>query len=218
FSQFSAAFSALNVREEASYQMTLTASSIGVVGTPAWVVNVREEIGRSPAWEILSDQLFERVSTVLKSHGLGHFSDLSSPEQITLLEEAHRDIMSENNKVYQAFESQFSKSMDTEIAKEARARVVQDNREGTEEAQYLDGILDSAAEGAVSLLRELPREHLGSLRLMLNQAVPSKARLDIWRLLLKHTAAREEYELLVRQNRNSTISGQDIYITHRCQA
>lgn len=30
--------------------------------------------------------------------------------------------------------------------------------------------------------------------------------------------AREEYELLVRQNRNSTISGQDIYITHRCQA
>lgn len=72
-----------------------------------------------------------------------------------------------------------------------RARVVQDsaaNREGTEEAQYLDRILDSAAEGAVSLLRELPREHLGSLRLMLNQAVPSRARLDIWRLLLKHTA------------------------------
>ncbi|CAM9738436.1 unnamed protein product [Ectocarpus sp. 13 AM-2016] len=198
--------------------MTSTASSMGAVGTPAWVVNVREEIGRSPAWEVLSDQLFERVSTVLKSHGLGHFSDLSSPEQITLLEEAHRDIMSENNKVYQAFESQFSKSMDAEIAKEARARVVQDNREGTEEAQYLDRILDSAAEGAVSLLRELPREHLGSLRLMLNQAVPSKTRLDIWRLLLKHTAAREEYELLVRQNRNSTISGQDIYITHRCQA
>lgn len=49
--------------------------------------------------QVLSDQLFERVSTVLKSHGLGHFSDLSSPEQITLLEEAHRDIMSENNKV-----------------------------------------------------------------------------------------------------------------------
>lgn len=29
--------------------------------------------------------------------------------------------------------------------------------------------------------------------------------------------AREDYELLMKQNRNSTISGQDIYITHRCQ-
>eukprot|EP00752_Nemacystus_decipiens_P010548 g9393.t1 len=162
--------------------------------TPAWVVNVREEISRSPAWEVLSDQLYERVSTVLESHGLGHFSDLSAAEQITLLEEAHRDISSEDNK--------------DEAAK----------RDGTDEALYLDRILDSAAEGAVSLLRELPREHLGSLRLMLNQPVPSRARLDIWRLMLKHTAVREEYELLMKQNRNSTISGQDIYITHRCQA
>lgn len=58
----------------------------------------------------------------------------------------------------------------------------------TDEALYLDSILDSAAQGAVSLLKELPREHLGSLRLMLNQAVPCRARLDIWRLLLKQTA------------------------------
>ncbi|CAB1117541.1 unnamed protein product [Ectocarpus sp. CCAP 1310/34] len=226
FSQFSAALSALNVREEASYQMIPTASGMGAVGTPAWVVNVREEIGRSPAWEVLSDQLFERVSTVLKSHGLGHFSDLSSPEQITLLEEAHRDIMSENNKVYQAFESQFSKSMDAEIAKEARARVVQDsaaNREGTEEAQYLDHILDSAAEGAVSLLRELPREHLGSLRLMLNQAVPSKARLDIWRLLLKHTAVLLESgsvasrRILPLSSRNVVLMKTVLSYHHACK-
>ncbi|CAM9546561.1 unnamed protein product, partial [Hapterophycus canaliculatus] len=194
---------------------------MGDLSTPAWVAKVREEIGRSPAWEVLSDQVYARVSTILKSHGLGHFSDLSSPEQITLLEEAHRDIMSEDNKVYQAFESQFSKSMDAEIAKEARARV--DKHEAakhghTDEALYLDSILDSAAQGAVSLVKELPREHLGSLRLMLNQAIPSRTRLDIWRLLLKHTAVREEYELLMKQNRNSTISGQDIYITHRCQA
>lgn len=51
------------------------------------------------ATQVLSDQLYERVSTVLESHGLGHFSDLSSAEQITLLDEAHRDISSENNKV-----------------------------------------------------------------------------------------------------------------------
>lgn len=62
-------------------------------------------------------------------------------------------------------------------------------RDGADEALYLDRILDAAAEGAVSLLRELPREHLGSLRLMLNQPIPSRARLDIWKLLLKHTAA-----------------------------
>eukprot|EP00903_Cladosiphon_okamuranus_P009352 g8918.t1 len=102
-----------------------------------------------------------------------------------------------------------------------RARVDHDEaakRDGTYEALYLDRILESAAEGAVSLLTELPREHLGSLRLMLNQPVPSRARPDIWRLLLKHTAVREEYELLMKKNRNSTISGQDIYITHRCQA
>lgn len=74
-----------------------------------------------------------------------------------------------------------------------RARVDQDEaakRDGTDEALYLDRILDSAADGAVSLLRELPREHLGCLRLMLNQPIPSRARLDIWRLLLKHTAVR----------------------------
>lgn len=41
---------------------------------------------------------------MLESHGLGHFSDLSSAEQITLLEEAHRDISSEDNKVgYNAY-------------------------------------------------------------------------------------------------------------------
>lgn len=49
--------------------------------------------------QVLSDQLYEQVSTVLESHGLRHFSDLSSAEQITLLEEAHRDISSEDNKV-----------------------------------------------------------------------------------------------------------------------
>lgn len=63
-------------------------------------------------------------------------------------------------------------------------------RDGSDEALYLDRILESAAEGAVSLLRELPREHLGSLRLMINQPIPSRARLDTWRLLLKHTAVR----------------------------
>ncbi|CAN0365258.1 unnamed protein product, partial [Pylaiella littoralis] len=117
--------------------MASTASiGAGDLDTPAWVVNVREEISRSPAWEVLSDQLYDRVSIVLKSHGLGHFSDLCSAEQVTLLEEAHREIMSEDNKVYQVFESQFSKFMDTEIAKEARARVEQDEtakRGGTDE-------------------------------------------------------------------------------------
>lgn len=49
--------------------------------------------------QVLSDQLYDRVSIVLKSHGLGHFSDLCSAEQVTLLEEAHREIMSEDNKV-----------------------------------------------------------------------------------------------------------------------
>lgn len=49
--------------------------------------------------QVLSDQLYERVSITLKSHGLGHFSDLSSAEQITLLEGAHREIMSGDNKV-----------------------------------------------------------------------------------------------------------------------
>lgn len=75
-----------------------------------------------------------------------------------------------------------------------RARVDRDQtakRDGADEALYLDRILDSAAEGAVSLLRELPREHLGSLRLMLNQPIPSLARLDIWRLLLKHTSVKQ---------------------------
>ena len=41
----------------------------------------------------------------------------------------------------------------------------------------------------MALLRELPREHLGSLRLMLNQPIPSRARLEIWKLLLRHTSA-----------------------------
>lgn len=31
------------------------------------------------------------------------------------------------------------------------------------------------------------------------------------------TKIREEYKLLMKQNRNIAISGQDIYITHRCQ-
>lgn len=34
---------------------------------------------------------------------------------------------------------------------------------------------------------------------------------------LDKTQVREEYELLMKQNRNSTISALDIYITHRCQ-
>ena len=36
----------------------------------------------------------------------------------------------------------------------------------------------------------------------------------MWRVRMQ---AREDYEQLMKQNRNSTISGQDIYITHRCQ-
>ncbi len=49
--------------------------------------------------QVLTDHIYKRVSTLLESHGLGHFSDLSSAEQITLLEEAHREISSEDNKV-----------------------------------------------------------------------------------------------------------------------
>lgn len=48
---------------------------------------------------MLSDQLYERLETVLKAHGLGHFSDQSEAEQITLLEEAHRELMLEENTV-----------------------------------------------------------------------------------------------------------------------
>lgn len=73
-----------------------------------------------------------------------------------------------------------------------RVRIDQDEgakRDGADEALYLDRILEAAAEGAVALLRELPREHLGSLRLMLNQPIPSRARLEIWKLLLRHTSA-----------------------------
>ena len=72
-----------------------------------------------------------------------------------------------------------------------RIRIDQDEgakRDGADEALYLDRILEAAAEGAVALLRELPREHLGSLRLMLNQPIPSRARLEIWKLLLRHTS------------------------------
>lgn len=54
---------------------------------------------RTLTLQVLSNLLYERVSVVLKSHGLGHFSDLCSAEQVTLLEEAHREIMSEDNKV-----------------------------------------------------------------------------------------------------------------------
>lgn len=71
----------------------------------------------------------------------------------------------------------------------SRGRVSQNEhgaRDGTDEALYLKHILEMAAEGAVSLLNQLPREHLGSLRLMLNQPIPSRARLGMWRLLLKH--------------------------------
>lgn len=69
-------------------------------------------------------------------------------------------------------------------------------RYGADEALYLDRILDTAAEGAVTLLRELPREHLGSLRLMLNQPIPSRARLEIWKLLLRDTSASGSRNLL----------------------
>ncbi|CAM9748338.1 unnamed protein product, partial [Sphacelaria rigidula] len=186
--------------------------------TPSWVLNARDDIGRSPAWEVLSDQLYDRVEVVLKSHGLGHFSDLCEAEQTTLLEEAHRALIAEDNPVYQAFEAHISKSMDAEIAKEARVSQNEHGaRDGTDEALYLKHILEMAAEGAVSLLNQLPREHLGSLRLMLNQPIPSRARLGMWRLLLKHRNAREDYEVLAKEDRKSTISGQDVSITHRSQ-
>lgn len=64
--------------------------------------HIHTEIKSTPCWlhhQVLSDQLYERVSIVLKSHGLGHFSDLCSAEQVTLLEEAHREILCEDNKV-----------------------------------------------------------------------------------------------------------------------
>lgn len=73
-----------------------------------------------------------------------------------------------------------------------RARASKDKvakRDCADEALYLEHILDAAAEGAVSLLWDLPREHLGSLRLMANQPIPSRARLDIWKMTLKHTTA-----------------------------
>ncbi|CAM9674037.1 unnamed protein product, partial [Discosporangium mesarthrocarpum] len=189
---------------------------------PPWIRDVRHELDHSPAWEVLSDNLYERVEVILDAHGLGHFSDLRPAEQVILLEEAQRKMVSDGNKVYHAFEAQFSKIMDAKIAKEARrARLLEDNEnkaDGADEALYLERIIETAAEGAVCLLRELPREHAGSLRLMLNRSIPSRSRLDIWKLLLSHSTAKEEYTIITKQNANLTISGQDVQITHRCQA
>lgn len=39
---------------------------------------------------------------MLESHGLGHFSDLCEAEQITLLDEAHRELISEESNVREA--------------------------------------------------------------------------------------------------------------------
>ncbi|CAM9327817.1 unnamed protein product, partial [Choristocarpus tenellus] len=189
---------------------------------PSWISHVRGELGNSPAWEVLSNNLYHRIEMILKSHGLGHFSDLQSAEQVALLEEAQREMMLAGSDVYRAFEVQFSKIMDTEIAKEARRMILHEGighkADEADEALYLERILDIAAEGAVCLLQDLPREHMGSLRLMLNQPIPMRSRLELWKLLLSHTVVRGEYNLSMKQNQNLTISGHDVQITHRCQS
>lgn len=53
--------------------------------------------------QVLSDQVFERLSSVLESNSLGHFSGLPSAEQIVLVEQAYRELMAEDNEAREYF-------------------------------------------------------------------------------------------------------------------
>ncbi|CAM9753745.1 unnamed protein product, partial [Chrysoparadoxa australica] len=124
----------------------------------------------------------------------GHFSELAPAEQLALVEEVHREMTVAEDKVYKAFEWEFGKVMDEQLSKETRKRIAaMDPDPPVPEAAALRLTLELASDGCVSLLQKLPLHHRASIRLMLNQPIPSRSRRRLWKHLLSHSKARQGY-------------------------
>ena len=201
--------------------MATTQASTSAAASPQWLLEAENTAQSTPLWQVLTEDIYIRMEQRLHRQGLGQFSDLSEAEQIALVAEIQRSLISDSDTTYAAFEQQLGRIMDDSIATEAQNRMratdaaasARDPAVAADDAFYLQQLLATAGEGAVATLQQLPLHHREALKLMLNQPIPASVRADMWRLLLKDRPARSAYEKLCRSAPGRTISPQDVAIT-----
>eukprot|EP00941_MAST-03F_sp_MAST-3F-sp1_P005857 g5857.t1 len=190
--------------------MSLSSSSGLPLSLPAWLEGSAAQITKSDEWTTLTKELHKVVKHQLDLNNIHAFVDLSPAERALFIDKAEEDL--KGSGIYKGFLAKLSDKVDECLTTEVLATM----RLAGNSMTKTELLVQRAEEGLLSLVKSFPNEH-DSLKLLLNQSIPNKVRVQVWKSQLSNPSARRVFEEQVSVSLLKTMSKQDAEITRNCQ-
>ncbi|XP_067670758.1 uncharacterized protein [Haliotis asinina] len=177
---------------------------------PKWLLDCKEDITKSKEWNAFLHELHDAIQQQLTESHVQYFTDLSEAEKELFMERATKAI--EGGSVFSALSRKVSSMTDQHLNEDVAKQLMDDFPLSTKS----DLVINSAEEGALSLLRRWP-EMKAKLHVCFNQPLPEAIRQLAWRLYLNNPKVRKEYIDILNRDPRAAISPDDLEISQKCE-
>ncbi|XP_074640694.1 uncharacterized protein LOC141898601 isoform X2 [Tubulanus polymorphus] len=182
----------------------------GTYCAPTWLLNSKDNVIASKDWNAFVGELHDTIQQQLTESHVHQFTDLSESEKELFMERAAKAL--HGGSAFNMLYGKISSTLDQQLNGEVARQLLEEFPINTKS----DLIVDSAKEGAVSILRKWP-EFKYKLHVCLNQALPGRLRELAWKLFLDNPKVRKQYVDLLANNPRAAISRQDFDISQQCE-
>lgn len=181
---------------------------------PIWLLEVKDDISKTNEWNELTRDIYDAVDQHLAQNHIQYFTDLSDAEKTLLLERAARSISgSDGGTVFDNLQSKLSYILDQSVNNQVSKKLLEDAPIETK----TDLILDTTAEGIITLLRKYPEQKY-KLHIFLNQSIPQPLRFLAWQLYLTNSKVRKEFVTKLATDPKSCLSPNDSEISRKSES
>ncbi|VDI26236.1 Hypothetical predicted protein [Mytilus galloprovincialis] len=177
---------------------------------PKWLLQCKQHITDSKEWDGFLKELHDAIQQQLTQSHVQYFSDLSEPEKELFMERATQAI--KGGTVYNGLCKKVSVITDQSLNEDVSRQLLEESPMDTK----TDLVIESAEEGALSLLKKWP-DMKNKLYICLNQPLPLHIRQLTWRLYLSNTKVRKQYIDQLNTNPRAAISMYDYDISQKCE-
>ncbi|XP_052072287.1 uncharacterized protein LOC127710461 isoform X4 [Mytilus californianus] len=177
---------------------------------PKWLLACKQHITDSKEWDSFLKELHDAIQQQLTQSHVQYFSDLSEPEKELFMERATQAI--KGGTVYNGLCKKVSVITDQSLNEDVSRQLLEESPMDTK----TDLVIESAEEGALSLLKKWP-DMKNKLYICLNQPLPLHIRQLTWRLYLSNTKVRKHYIDQLNTNPRAAISMYDYDISQKCE-
>ncbi|RNA36639.1 hypothetical protein BpHYR1_016077 [Brachionus plicatilis] len=181
---------------------------------PSWLTDVREDATKSNEWAELSKHIYDAVDQHLSQSHISYFSELTEDEKNLILERAARSLASsDGGRVYENLQSKLSYILDQTVNNQVARKMLEESLADTK----TDLVLDTTAEGIVTLLRKNPEQKY-KLKVFLNQSIPQPIRFLTWQLYFSNSNERKLFVQKLEKSPKLCLSPQDAEIQRKCDS